>query len=131
MAPRYEQPKEGLMEASDRSTPYTLTSAAEAGSEPTSRLAWGRWTLDPDLLVLELGDHEVDLEICLTPARVLDVIAQIHAKQSVNTDDLGNLVEALCDLLKPQATLCSWRQPKEIKPSQLSGIVRRNAGVAR
>jgi hypothetical protein len=86
------------------------TPAAKPTPAPTT---WGPWTLDRDVLVLNLEidggwRYEVDLERCPTAAAVLDWLAQIEGKRWATTDVLGHLVSALCDLLEPQARLCSW-----------------------
>jgi hypothetical protein len=52
--------------------------------------------------------YEVDLERCPTAAAVLDWIAQVEQKGWASPTVVGHLVAALCDLLDPQAHLCSW-----------------------
>jgi hypothetical protein len=75
---------------------------------------WGPWALDRKRLVLELPQdewtplYEVDLERCPTAAAVLDWIAQVQGKGWATPAIVGHLVAALCDLLEPQARLCSW-----------------------
>ena len=77
-----------------------------------TRTSWGPWTLDRDVLVLELVIdgrylYEVDLERCPTAGAVLDWIAQVEGKGFATPEVVGHLVTALCDLLVPQARLCS------------------------
>lgn len=81
---------------------------------------WGNWTLDAIRLVLVYNEngpyqsdepdwegcylgYEVDLEKCTTNAAVLDWIFQIE----MHGFDVAHFVDALADLLHPQATLCS------------------------
>jgi hypothetical protein len=97
-------------------------------AEPTR---WGGWEFDRRWLVLRHVDgyYEVDLERCRTPAQVLDWIAQIQGKRWGTTAVVGDLVEALCDLLNPQATLCSGGAAKVIPKRRLRRVVLNNERV--
>lgn len=71
---------------------------------------WGQWTLDMDVLVLrDRRGYEVDLERCDTPAKMLDFIMQVSSKaKTYSSEDVGDLVRALEEILQPQATICSF-----------------------
>jgi hypothetical protein len=80
--------------------------------EPTT---WGRWTFDRKALVLAYREspnhypqYEIDLERCNTSAEVLDWICQLEHKCWTSAEDIGNLVSAFDDLLRPQTGLCSF-----------------------
>jgi hypothetical protein len=84
-----------------------------------TQTTWGPWALDRERLVLELPQddwplYEVDLERCPTAAAVLDWIAQVQGKGWATPAIVGHLVAALCDLLEPQARLCSWGMSNEV-----------------
>ncbi len=75
------------------------------------RIRWGKWEFDPSIKVLRHDDakyYEVDLEDMETSAAMLDWIFQLHGKTWCARHDIGDLVEALRDLLHPQGTLCSF-----------------------
>lgn len=87
---------------------------------------WGRWTLDKDALALSLAEgtqdeYEVDLERCTKSAEVLDWIMQVAGKTGVSEEDLGYLVRAINDLLRPQATMCGAGKDKTIDPRAVLG----------
>jgi hypothetical protein len=87
---------------------------------------WGSWEFDRRTLVLRhVGGYgyEVDLERCNTPAEVLDWIAQIEGKTWGTPVVVGELVAAICDLLNPQATLCSWGVAKTITPKRMRRLL--------
>jgi len=73
---------------------------------------WGRWILDVEGQSLCLMDEEslmcccVPLHMCNTSAEILDWISQIQHKTRIRPLDLGNLVEALDDLLDLQRNFC-------------------------
>jgi hypothetical protein len=75
---------------------------------------WGSWKFDAHRLVLEYEpfSYEVDLERLTSAARALDVIFQLSGKTWIKRNDIGDLIEAMDDLLHPQATLCSWGAAK-------------------
>lgn len=72
------------------------------------RNEWGPWKLDPELYTLtHTGtDYEIDLEICTSPAEVLDWIIQIADKQWADALTVSGLVQAFNTILEPQAFLC-------------------------
>jgi hypothetical protein len=100
-----------------------------SGSSPTRRRrpktvthpSWGEWHLDTSNLTLVFRHwtlYYIDLEDCTTSAATLDVIFQIASKTWATPDVIGGLIQALDDILHPQATLCSFggeRGPINVK----------------
>lgn len=86
--------------------------------DPRDKDCWGPWRYKKETLVLEYVPrdrhwwYEVDLERCKTSAQVLDWIFQVSNKHRsrVSAEDIGYLIDALQDLLHPQANLCSFGQ---------------------
>ena len=79
-------------------------------AEPRHGDEWGRWRYNAEALSLELeGDnhYEVDLARCTTAAEVLDWIVQVARKEWCDAGTVGELVQALDDLIHPQHHLCS------------------------
>ena len=73
---------------------------------------WGNWRLNATNLTLEhlTGDHldyYVDLEKMNTSAEMLDWIFQVRGKAWASDQDMGDLLTAFDELLKPQVNLCS------------------------
>lgn len=87
---------------------------------------WTPWHLDVELRVLWTNAggyyYEIDLDTCTTPAEVLDWICQIAGKQWETPATLG-LVNALNDILHPQAHLCSSGQSKTITRPRIRALV--------
>ena len=79
---------------------------------------WGKWTLDAGNLVLDYdtGRYEVNLEECLTSAQVLNWVFQVNGKNWAHEDTgcLPGLVNAIDDILHPQAALCSSGSGKRL-----------------
>lgn len=77
------------------------------------------WTFDADLLTLDLktptAEYQIDLERCNTPAEMLDWIFQVHSKTWATPAILAGLLQALYDVIDPQASLCSFGNPSSIK----------------
>jgi hypothetical protein len=75
-------------------------------------MRWGRWTYDPKRLALYYIDdrgfeiYEIRLDECNTSAEILDWIAQINTKTWASSQDIGELVKALDDLLSFQGKFC-------------------------
>jgi hypothetical protein len=95
--------------------------------------------LDTDVLVLRTGriegGYEVDLEQCLDSAQVLDWIFQAAGKTWGDDRTITGLVNALDDVLDPQAALCSWGKGKTITKAQaremaLAAQARQERGIA-
>jgi hypothetical protein len=81
---------------------------------------WGAWAFYPAELILlhEKEDYDIDLAACTTSAAVLDWIAQVEGKVWATPSDVGYLVAAICDLLNPQANLCSFGEPTTIESGE-------------
>lgn len=73
---------------------------------------WGKWRYNAHNLTLEYGNgfnpYYLDLEECKNSAGLLDWIFQVCNKSWMTTDERGHLLEAIDDLLHPQANLCSF-----------------------
>lgn len=68
---------------------------------------WGRWSYRRSNLTLVHDEgYEVDLERMETSAATLDWIAQVAGKGWATPADIGNLVLAIDDLVRPQGRLC-------------------------
>jgi hypothetical protein len=83
--------------------------------------AWGPWWYNAHNLTLECGTWEcyyVDLERCGSAGQTLDWIFQIAGKNWATAEVIGHLVEALDDLLEPQANLCSFGSNKTMNVRQ-------------
>ncbi|SFQ26564.1 hypothetical protein [Amycolatopsis rubida] len=99
------------------------------GLGPRGDRDWGPWRLDPETLVLFCEDdahpsgYEVDLELCLTSAQVLDWIMQVEMKTWADDAVVAGLVRALNDVLRPQATLCSSGISKTLTKTRIAGLV--------
>jgi len=88
-------------------------------SFPQHGHTWGNWKFDADTLTLNYApkghwQYEIDLERCATSAQLLDWVFQIQGKGIFSPKDLADMLEALNDLLRPQANLCSCGQNKRI-----------------
>jgi len=59
-------------------------------------------------------DYDIDLEDCCTSAKTLDWTSQLCGKTWMTPEDIGYLVQALDDLLGPQANLCSFDADKQL-----------------
>ena len=77
---------------------------------------WGNWRFDAKTLILKnvQYNYQIDLEECDTSANMLDSIFQLCGKTWMTPDDLGHLVQALDDVLRPQANLCSFGTDKKL-----------------
>jgi hypothetical protein len=93
---------------------------------PNNGCKWGNWTFNKPTLSLIFRNpktgwfYDVDLERMTSSARMLDVICQLSDKHAgrVSPSDIGDLIEALNALLRPQANLCSWGKDKQFNPTQ-------------
>lgn len=82
---------------------------------PTHGDTWGNWQFDANVMVLTFlpEDYEIALEECTSSAELSDRIFQLCNKTWMTPTDLGHMVQALDDLLHPQANLCSFGQDKQ------------------
>ncbi len=83
---------------------------------------WLPWRLNPFTYVLYVTEpyyYEIDLERCLTSAKVLDWIFQIAGKTWATETVVAGLIHAFEDVLHPQSHLCSGGRPKILTVSQI------------
>ncbi len=106
--------------------PHTMSleEIMQALKDKRTRTVWGAWRYVATNFTLECQDergciYDVDLERCRTSAEVLDWIFQIHGKTWATAEILKDLLDALDDMLSPQATMCSFGQSKTIDPKDL------------
>jgi hypothetical protein len=74
--------------------------------------SWGNWKLERDpvgfdnepLLVHTPSHYRVDFHLMDTPAGLIDIIFQVVGKV-YSSEDLGDFIKALDDLLAPQTNL--------------------------
>jgi hypothetical protein len=86
---------------------------------PANGDRWGKWELDAKRLVLVFdGHYEIDLEMIISSAGMLDWIYQINGKTWAERKDIGDLVQAFEDLFHPQGTLCSMGIDKKLNASE-------------
>jgi hypothetical protein len=84
--------------------------------EPDHGDRWGEWEYNNRTFVIThlRAKYEVDLERCATSAQMLDYIFHVAGKAWITPKDLGDLVQALDDLLSPQGTLCGFGEDKTL-----------------
>jgi len=77
---------------------------------------WGKWEFDAKrlCLVFDDGRYEIDLEKITSSAPMLDWIFQVNMKAWASRKDVGDLIEAFDDLLRPQANLCSMGTDRQL-----------------
>lgn len=103
---------------------------ARADDSPLFRRGryWGPWHLDRAQRALwtEAGGYryEIDLGTCTSSAEVLDWICQINGKlwgdtQAGHNAIVAGLVDALTEVLHPQANLCSDGRGKRLSKPQI------------
>ena len=77
---------------------------------------WGRWTLDPEHLVLRHEEkYEIDLKRFSSAAPMLDMIVQARTKVFMKTADVGDLVAALDDIFHIQGSLVPFGEDRRIE----------------
>ena len=105
-------------------------------SGPGGLRDWHGWSFDPDLFTLDLwlvnGAHrrQVDLERLSDSAKVLDTVLQIAAKRWATPEMVVGLINAIKDLIHPQATLCSFGQSRHLETAEIRERCGRIAGKA-
>lgn len=98
---------------------YTGAELLDAVIPPSD---WGSWHLDTTAWVLYSDPphpYEVDLERCLTSAQMLDHIMQVAGKTWADDATIAGLVRALDDVLRPQASLCSFGAAKRLAKARV------------
>ena len=75
---------------------------------------WGPWVFDPKNLTLrhEKEGYEIDLEEIDSSAAILDWIFQIQGKGWADATTMYTLLQALDDILRPQANYCPCEEDK-------------------
>jgi hypothetical protein len=84
-------------------------------------MTWGRWTLNPSNACLETNItapvgpvYQIPVDEMKTSANVLDWIFQIHEKTWVSSQDVGELVNAIVEILG--RGICSGGIDRPIDP---------------
>lgn len=83
---------------------------------------YGPWTFKKRGMYLDYqnGRYYVDLNDCNTSAQILDWICQVNGKPWATADVIKGLIDAIDDLLEPQANLCSFGvEPGPKSPRQM------------
>ena len=79
---------------------------------------WGNWRLDSSNLALvhAADKYPIDLERMNSAAQMLDWIFQVNkkAREVYPAQDLADLLQALQDILDPQANLCGGGARKRL-----------------
>lgn len=87
-------------------------------------MKWGNWTLHVEEGYLaHRVERDIELADCRTPAKMLDVIFQIHSKNWATPEDMAELLNALVDIVDPQRTLCSHGQDKSLSTEGMSKLI--------
>jgi hypothetical protein len=81
---------------------------------------YGPWKFDARKLTLThiKEDYEVNVTDMTNSAKMLDWIFQVSNKAWCSREDAGHLLDALDNLLDPQANLCSFGENKPFNPTQ-------------
>ena len=92
---------------------------------------WGPWTYYEKRFALVFTDpkaytYAIDLSTCTESSEILDWIIQLSNKTWVSHQDLGYLVQALKELLNPQANFCSFGKSKSVPEESLKGLVQQS-----
>lgn len=73
------------------------------------RERWGRWRLvRPGVIAIDKIGYEVECREMTTAEVCLDWVFQVCRKRWMTADDKSNLLEAIQDLVDPQAKLCPF-----------------------
>lgn len=102
-----------------------MTDTAAAPGNLGCATRWGPWRLDREQRVLAAGAGRqrvaVDLEDLRSPVAVLDALYRLAA---AGHDDqaIAGLVRALVDVLRPQASLCSWGRPRNLSRREIRDL---------
>jgi len=80
--------------------------------------SWGRWRFNPSTNELEFHErrariiYEIHLDKMRSSAKCLDAICQVAFKPWMTAQDRSDLLQAIRDLVRPQATLVAKRARK-------------------
>lgn len=85
-----------------------------ATSSPRS--VWGNWTLNPNNACLETrnGTYQIPVDQMTNSASILDWIFQFREKTWASSQDVGDLVDAVADILG--RGVCTGKIDKTIDP---------------
>jgi hypothetical protein len=83
-------------------------------------------SLSIDIFPGQRGGYDINLERCLTPAQALDWIFQVSGKAWMTPDLLSLVLLAFEITLDPQARLCSFGRPSQIRKNELPRIIESN-----
>lgn len=85
--------------------------------------SFGLWKYRKSNLTLwcQKYQYEIDLEKITDSAKMLDWIFQVNSKTWAQDDPavMSDLINALDDLLEPQANYCSWAKDKSANPKSI------------
>jgi hypothetical protein len=118
----------------DRTAEAVTTRADDDSPFRRRGRCWGPWHLDRAQRALwtEAGGYryEIDLASCTSSAEVLDWICQINGKLWADTQAgqnaiVAGLVDALTEVLHPQANLCSDGRGKRLSKPRIRYLVSR------
>lgn len=93
--------------------------------KPRMKTKWGHWNFRQETYELLYIDdsgamlYPVDLEYCEDSANTLDWIAQVLEKSWTSKADVGDLVEALNDLIGLQQNICGGGVDHHIDPAKV------------
>jgi hypothetical protein len=92
---------------------------------------WGPWKLNPETLQLvhSAEGYEVSMPSCKSSAEILDWIFQIQGKSWADAETVKGLLQALDDILKPQAHFCSGGKDKKASGEDLAKQYVRDPGA--
>jgi hypothetical protein len=81
---------------------------------------WGEWRLNAKALTLTHSqtNYEISLDEMTDSAQILDWVFQIQAKAWATPDTVSSLLDALADLLDPQANYCSGGVGRSCNPRE-------------
>jgi len=90
---------------------------------PADEDRWGKWRFDARLLDLVFEEngreqYAIDLKDMNSSAQMMDWIFQVNMKSWATREDIGNLIQALDDLFRPQASLCSGGADKRMNAEE-------------
>ena len=79
---------------------------------------WGRWTFNPDNACLETAApwYQIPVYELTTSAEILDWIFQVQEKTWSSSEDIGDLVAAIVDLVGRHVASAGIDHPIDPKP---------------
>ena len=91
---------------------------------PTHRSDWGPWQLCGTDLIHE-NSYYIDLTTCTDSAQLSDWIFQIVGKAWADHATVSGLMNALGEILRPQAKLCSGGNSTTLTPAEINRLCAR------